>query len=265
MRFFFSEYQPNYKKYHFPYQIWLKKEPRDDVAEIYDRGFLPMRNLLGIYYLSRSVRVDLSKFSPSSENRRILRKTENLRFESMALAYPDSNQKLHIASPSVYELCKRYLESRFGNQYVSPDGLKSIFGGKIFNRVFVWKDGQKDVGYAVCYLSKDLLHYAHAFYEPEYAGKSLGARMMLQAVKIAKETGLKYAYLGTCYNQSAFYKLEFSGVEFFNGFGWSKNIEELKWLVDRRSEEYLLRDKDYLTKFGPLRKIVHSRSGIAPS
>lgn len=256
MKFIFSEFTPNYQKYHFPYQIWLKKESGDDVADIYARGFLPMRNLPGIYYLCRSVRVDLEKFSLSSENRRILRKTEGLSFES---------QGLHITSPAVYELCKRYLESRFGNKCVSSAGLKSIFGGRIFNRVFVWKDGQKEVGYAVCFENDDLIHYAHAFYEPEYAGKNLGARMILQAVMTAKETRKRYAYLGTCYNQSAFYKLEFSGVEFFNGLGWSQNIKELKWLVDRRSEDYLLRDKDYLTKFGPLQKIVHSRSGIAPS
>lgn len=255
MRYLFSEFAPNYQKYHFPYQVWLKKEPGDDVAEIYDRGFLPMRNLPNVYYLCRSVRVDLSKFFPSSENRRILRKTENLSWET----------KLHIGSPAVYELCKRYLASRFGNQYVSPSGLKSIFGGKIFNRVFVWKDGQKEVGYAVCFEDDGLLHYAHAFYEPEYSGKNLGVRMILQAVIEAKEAGKKYAYLGTCYHQAAFYKLEFSGVEFFNGFGWSRDIEELKWLVDRRSEEYLLRDKDYLANFGPLREIIHSRSVLMPS
>lgn len=247
MKYLFGEFTPDYQKYHFPYQIWLKKESGDEVSEIYGRGFLPMRNLPGIYYLCRSVRVDLSKFSPSSENRRILRKTEGLSFE---------NQSLHIASTAVYELCKRYLESRFGNKYVSPAGLKSIFGGKIFNRLFVWKDVEKEVGYAVCFENDDLIHYAHAFYEPKYAGKNLGARMILQAVLRAQETGKKYAYLGTCYNQSAFYKLEFSGVEFFNGFGWSQNIEELKWLVGRQSGEYLLRDREYLQQFGPLRRIL---------
>lgn len=256
MKLFFSEYQPNYEKYHFPYQVWLKKEPDDDVSEIYAQGFLPMRNLPDIHYLCRSLRVDLSRFSPSSENRRILRKTDNLSFSTLALSNPAPGQKLHHSFPAVFDLCQRYLKSRFGQKYVSETGLKSIFGGQIFNRVFVWKDGEKEVGYAVYYLDKHLLHYAHAFYDPGYAALSLGARMMLQAVKIAKETGLKHAYLGTCYNQSAFYKLEFSGVEFFNGFGWSQNIEELKWLVDRRSEEYLLRDKEYLQQFGPLRRIL---------
>ena len=86
MKLFFSEFKEDYQKYHFPYQVWLLKEEADDVGKIYASGFLPIRSLPDVYYLSRSLRVDLSQFSLSSENRRILKKTENFSAELLPLA-----------------------------------------------------------------------------------------------------------------------------------------------------------------------------------
>jgi len=259
MKLIFSEYTPDYQKYHFPYQIWLKKEPGDKVAEIYARGFLPMRHRPGLYYLCRSLRVDLAKFSPSSENRRILRKTEAFHYQVLPLPQPGQcSSGAFPADEAVYAFCQRYLESRFGQSPISEAGLKSIFRSGIFSHVFVWSEGEKVTGYAVCLVNDDLLHYAHVFYDPSYAAQNLGARMILEAVTWAKAEGKQYAYLGTCYNQSAFYKLEFSGVEFFNGVGWSSDLEELKWLVSRSNDNHLLNDSEYLGRFGPLGKLLNT-------
>jgi len=121
---------------------------------------------------------------------------------------------------------------------------------------------------------------------------------MLEAVNWAKESGKEYLYLGTCYEESALYKTEFKGVEFFNGFRWSDNLEELKGLVMRsekreagsgardgireegvekreagngdeegkKEEEYTLKNKEFLEKYyqGDLRSIF-DRFGIKVS
>jgi arginyl-tRNA--protein-N-Asp/Glu arginylyltransferase len=129
--------------------------------------------------------------------------------------------------------------------------IRSIFKKRVYNYIFVWKDKktQKEVGFVVCFISPSLLQYAHAFYDLDYLERSLGARMILEAVQWAKQNGRSYAYLGTCYDRNSLYKTEFKGVEFFNGFAWSSNLEELKSLIDRSEEEYLLKDKQFKDRF----------------
>lgn len=247
MKLFFSEFKPNYDTYSFPYQVWLLKEESDLVEPIYQAGFLPTRHLQNVYYLARSLRVVLSGFDLSSENRRILNKTQEIKVELQSLADFDY-------TPEVQKMCKDYASERFDQGVFSSQTIKSIFENKIFNHVFVFKnsENQTTVGYAVCFINEKLLHYAYAFYHPDFIGQNLGARMMLQAVSWAKENQKIYAYLGTAYQAQSLYKTEFKGVEFFNGFRWSQDLTELKELINlqgQNDQEYLLKNKDYLEKF----------------
>ena len=265
MKLFFSEFKANYLKYHFPYQIWLLREEGDEVEKIYSNGFLPIRSLQRVYYLSRDIRVDLDEFEISSENRRILKKTEN--FESDLVPLSEFTYTAEIQ-----KFCKNYAEQKLGKGLFPAAAIKSIFTNKIFNYVFVFKEvsTQKEVGYAVCFISENLLQYAYAFYDLEYFKDNLGARMILEAVLWANKSNKKYAYLGTCYEESALYKTEFKGVEFFNGFRWSEDLEELKRLVgggfggDKGyGENYLLKNKEFLERFyqGDLTMIL-SKYGV---
>jgi len=255
MKLFFSEFKSNYQKYHFPYQVWLLKEPADQVEKIYENGFLPIRSIKNVYYLARSLRVDLEKFELSSENRRILRKTQN--FESDLMPLSEFNY-----TPQIQKFCKDYMVSKFGKLSITAAGIRSIFKSGIYNYVFVFKERLtgEEIGYAVCFVSSNIVHYAHSFYNLAYFHQSLGARMILEAVIWAKESGKKYIYLGTCYDKSALYKAEFEGVEFFNGFKWSDDQEELKYLIERGNQEYLLKDKEFLEMFyqGELKAILNN-------
>ncbi len=252
MKLFFSEFKADYGHYHFPYQVWLLKEGGEAVEKIYENGFLPIRSLPQVYYLARGIRVNLSEFSLSSENRRILKKTENIISEVVPL-----NQFNYDSE--VQKLCRDYAEKRLGKDAFPVPAIRSVFTGSVYNQVFVFKDrDQSPVGYAVGFANHQLLQYAHAFYDLKYFSESLGARMMLEAVSWAKDKGCQFAYLGTCYEEGALYKTEFSGVEFFNGFTWSKNLAELKTLLKRDKPEYLLKDKDYLDSFhgGDLHRLL---------
>jgi len=246
MKLFFSEFRADYSKYHFPYQVWLLKEDKDSAEKIYESGFLPIRSLPNVYYLSRNVRVNLGNFDLSSENRRILRKSENLSSDLIPLSDFDYNAE-------VQKLCLDYCRDRFVKGTFSAKDIKTIFKGSVFNYVFVFKDNQtqKSAGFAVCFISSGFLQYAHAFYNLNYLAENIGARMILEAVVWAKKSQKKYAYLGTCYEEKALYKTEYTGTEFFNGFKWSDNLEELKELVRvrDRDREYLLRDEKFLERF----------------
>lgn len=275
MKIFFAEYKADYPHYRFPYQVWLLKEEGDSPENIYGAGFLPIRSLPGIYYLSRSLRINLAAFELSSENRRILKKTDCFESDLMPLSE-------FVYRPKIQKFCKDYMRQKFGKGSMTAAGIRKIFTGITFNYIFVWKERetQKEIGYAVCFVSSKIVQYAHAFYDLKYFQQSLGGRMMLEAVNWAKESKKEYLYLGTCYEESALYKTEFKGVEFFNGFRWSDNLEELKGLILRnknreagsgdkegkKEEEYTLKNKDFLEKYyqGDLRSIL-DRFGIKVS
>ena len=74
MKLLFSEATPDYANYIFPYAIWAFPEQDETPADLFNAGFLPSSRNLDRFYLCRQVRVNLAKFQPSSENRRILRK-----------------------------------------------------------------------------------------------------------------------------------------------------------------------------------------------
>ena len=78
MKLLFSEHKPDYGNYIFPYAIWAVPERGESPADIFNAGFLPSSRNLDRFYLCRHVRVNLEKFKPSSENRRVLRKGESV-------------------------------------------------------------------------------------------------------------------------------------------------------------------------------------------
>jgi hypothetical protein len=83
---------------------------------------------------------------------------------------------------------------------------------------------------------------------------------MTSAAALFAERGVKYLYLGTCYSQTALYKTQFAGAQFFNGFRWSDDLDELKFIVKRDRKEltqHLLETEEYCGKFygGDLGKI----------
>ena len=87
--------------------------------------------------------------------------------------------------------------------------------------------------------------------------------MMTSAVARFAGRGLRHLYLGTCYSQNALYKTQFAGAEFFNGFRWSNDLDELKFIIQRDQKElyqHLLETGEYCEEFyrGDLEKIAEA-------
>ena len=78
MKLLFSEAKADYANYIFPYAVWAFPEAGETPADLFNAGFLPSSRNLDRFYMCRHVRVRLAQFTPSSENRRILRKGEGL-------------------------------------------------------------------------------------------------------------------------------------------------------------------------------------------
>jgi len=87
--------------------------------------------------------------------------------------------------------------------------------------------------------------------------------MMTSAVELFAGRGVKFLYLGTCYSQTALYKTQFAGAEFFNGFRWSDDLDELKFIIKRDKKEltqHLLETDEFREKFynGNLEKMANA-------
>jgi len=84
---------------------------------------------------------------------------------------------------------------------------------------------------------------------------------MTTAVALSAERGIRHLYLGTCYSRTALYKTQFAGAEFFNGFRWSNDLDELKFIIKRDKKEltqHLLETEEFREKFygGDLEKMT---------
>jgi len=247
MKVIYSEHQVDYNTYTFSYGVYCIKESHDEISEIYARGFLPYTGNLEIvrdvFYLARSVRINLEKFKDSSENRRVNRIVQELaiRFELI------EKEKFNFQDPHFLSFCSKFAEVRFSGGRMDESRIRYIFGHDILSHVIIFRSLEKIYGYAFAVIRGDMLHYWYAFFDLAYLrSHSLGKWMMWRTIKWAKEQHLRYVYLGTCYKTKALYKVrDHTGVEFFDGVRWNEDVKLLKYLC-KRDEEQELGNEDFL-------------------
>ncbi|MFM2295830.1 MAG: hypothetical protein RLZZ350_2243 [Verrucomicrobiota bacterium] len=257
MKLLFSEHKPDYGNYIFPYAIWAVPERGETPADIFNAGFLPSSRNLDRFYLCRHVRVNLAKFKPSSENRRVLRKGDGLRVELVPRAKFDY-------TPERRKFFKTYADIKFGNDVMSYERLDLLFASPIISHLLVFTDETTgaELGVATLYLEKNTLaFYYYAFYDLNFYARNLGMFMMTSAAALFTERGCEFLYLGSCYSANALYKTQFVGAEFFNGVRWSANLKELKYLIERDKRDnpqHLLETEEYRELFyaGELEKLT---------
>ncbi|MGH7950665.1 MAG: hypothetical protein ACREFE_01925 [Limisphaerales bacterium] len=256
MKLLFSEQNSDYDHYQFPYAIWAMPEDGETPADIFDAGFLPSSRDLDRFYLCRQVRVNLSKFKPSSENRRILRKGADIEMKLVP-------REKYDYTPERRQFFKTYADIKFGKDVMTFERLDALFASPIISHLFVFTDTKtgEETGVATIYIEeRELAYYYYAFYDLNYYARNLGMFMMTSAVTLFSERDVKNLYLGTCYSQAALYKTQFAGAEFFNGFRWSNNLDELKFIIKRDKKElhqHLLEADEFRKTFyaGDLEKI----------
>ena len=221
MKYIFKEYTNRLQEYNYPYLVYLKKEEGDNINEIYKKGFLPTRKEKNLFYLSRNIRLYLPDFELTSENRRILKKENDLTLENKTLSESEYSNEIS-------KLATDYFKTKFGKKIISTPKLRKIFEEQIFTNLLIYKKGEKIAGYCIAMETENLSHYAHPFYKKDLIGTNIGMGMMLKAIINAKENSKEYVYLGTVYTQESLYKTQFKGLEWFNGENWSKDIDMLK-------------------------------------
>jgi arginyl-tRNA--protein-N-Asp/Glu arginylyltransferase len=226
-----------------PYLTWNEQTITDfspeHIQAMYHDGFVCTRPEDGLMKQTRSLRIDLSQFELSSENRRILRKTEDVHMLRQSLPYA-------AYSWEIGKLAKDFYSTKFGEGTFSANKAKELLtsGRKDFNTLLTYSINSSDeiaasptaalsdnvVGYAICVETEELLHYSYPFYDLD-AGKNTGMGMMLQALVYAKESGKKYIYLGSAQRPGDTYKFQFAGLEWFDGKVWNGDTSTLKRIL----------------------------------
>lgn len=212
------------------YLAWKKQTITDvtpeNISSLYSEGFVFTREEKGSMDQTRSVRIDLAQFELSSENRRILRKTDEIQMETIPLPYSDYHW-------SIGKLAKDFYTEKFGDGTFSANKVKELLtdpDNSNFNLLFTYSYNKEIIGYAICYANEDMLHYSYPFYELSNVSQftNIGLGMMTKAIQWAKDNGKKYIYLGSAQRPTDTYKFQFEGIEWFDGEKWNDDFEKLK-------------------------------------
>ena len=234
MKIFFSEYKNDYASYTFSYAPYCKIESPSDLPSAYAQGFLPYSgdiNLAAdIFYMARSVRVDLKNFADTSENRRIDRKIAELNIEMQLIKKPEAL----VNSEDFLNFCMRNADERFSAGSMNVERMRYIVNRSYFTHLFIFKNAEKILGYVFAVLENDMLHYWFGFYDLDYAHFSIGKWMMWRTIKWAEAQKLNHVYLGTAYFSKALYKVrDHKGIEFFDCTSWNADTKLLKMLCEK--------------------------------
>jgi arginyl-tRNA--protein-N-Asp/Glu arginylyltransferase len=208
----------------------------ENINTMYDRGFVFTRPGRGVMQQTRSVRINLSKFELSSENKRILRKIEDLRLKIEDLPY--GNYSWEIG-----KMAKDFYDTKFGKNTLSANKVREIMTDenfKNFNKLLVYSVSTTNdqppttIGYCIIRETSHILHYSYPFYSlliTHYSLPNTGMGMMLRAIEYAKQQNKKHIYLGSFQRPTDTYKLQFAGLEWFDGERWSEDLGELKKII----------------------------------
>ncbi len=229
------------------YFQWNEKLINDfsenNITSLYQEGYVFTRKEKGMMSQTRSIRIDLSKFEVSSENKRILRKTEDVQMKLFPLPFPKYDW-------SIGKLGKDFYDTKFGTGTMSANKIKEMFTDPLqsnFNATFVYfspsrqmnteqpiaVSSEKVLGYCVAFENAHLIHYSYPFYNLQTSAKDMGMGMMVRAIEFAKAKGKKYIYLGSAQRPTDTYKLQFAGVEWFDGKEWKSDLDELKSILSQ--------------------------------
>lgn len=217
------------------YLYWDEKTitdfSEDNITGMYETGYVFTRIGKGVMQRTRSARIDLNKFQLSSENRRVLKKVDNVDgigfMESIVLPMPEYDWKIG-------KIAKDFYDAKFGVGVMSAQKIKELTSDSTksnFNGLFRYVSKEHDLGYAIFYSNDNIAHYSYPFYDLKLSPKDMGLGMMIMAIQWAKDKGKKYIYLGSLQRPSDVYKLQFEGLEWFDGKEWRTDLEAVKKIL----------------------------------
>lgn len=170
----------------------------------------------------RSSRIDMANFVWKRRWRKILARNADLRVSTDAVA----------ATLEQYELLDRYLDSRHHDGDMAGmsfgEYVMMVEDGAQRTHVAEYRDaGGELVAAVLTDRLRDGLSMIYSFYDPEAERRSLGAYMILDAIRQAELAGLPFVYLGYWVRGSRkmAYKSQFQPLQVLTPAGWKLQAE----------------------------------------
>lgn len=230
MKFLFKEHgNIDYNQYKFPYCIYGIKEQKDTYDAIYEKGFLPFTNNLKeqneIYYLARSLRIDLKEHHFKSRQKNILNKFAKC-FEEEQIVFKICEKKELVDNPLFLKWCLTNAK----NGFLKEERLAYILSRPYLTHILSITHRQNTLAYLfIIQERKAFVHVWYSFYDLNVQLNDFGKWIFLKTIEWAEQQDYKKFYMGTCYSKNAFYKLSLSpATYFFDGCNWVPKITELK-------------------------------------
>jgi len=211
-------------------QITLSDLSQNTIEKKYADGYVFTRINKGIMNQTRSLRIRLSEFELSSENKRVLKHIEGLEVTSQTLPLSFEDYDWEIS-----KLAKYFYETKFGSRTFTVNKARELLTNPFksnYNSLLTYSFDNRKVGYAICFETGKILHYAYPFYGLAKFSNNYGMGMMLLAIQKAKAEKKAFVYLGSATKPADKYKLQFKGLEWSNRRTWSTDIVELKNIIE---------------------------------
>ena len=167
-----------------------------------------------------SARIDVSAFKPRKNQKRAAKRN----------AYLQRKANSPWATDEQYELFRRYLDTRHSDGGMADmdvfEFAAMIEETPIRSRVIEYAshgpEGKSLAAVCLTDVLDDGLSMVYSFYDPERASDSLGTYVILDHLRIAREAGLPYVYLGYWVPGSPKmgYKARFPAVEVYRAGAW---------------------------------------------
>lgn len=225
--------------YFFTEQLEINDFSSKNISDLYSEGFVFTRIGKGILNKTRSLRINLEKFSLNSENRRVQRKIPDLSLIKVKNPLDNYEWKIHSYGKTFYE-------KKFGDLTMSASKIKEMIQDQDksnFNTTLFYSSEniihlgwdlkymeQRTIGICISYENEDLFHYAYPFYDTVLPKEiSLGMNMIISAISKANEENKKYFYLGSVNDKKSHYKLQFVGLEWYDteSNNWNSDLTKL--------------------------------------
>jgi arginine-tRNA-protein transferase len=149
-----------------------------------------------------SIRIPVQQFSPSKSVRRLFNRSKHF---NVTLEKP-------VPRMETFELYNQH-KKRFKRQPSESYGLyvKSFFHPFPFNRMLSIRDGDKLVALSHVDVTANAMSAVYCYFDEAYARFSPGKFAVYKEIKMAKELGIQWLYLGYYIpqNRHTFYKIHF--------------------------------------------------------
>lgn len=219
----------NYKEYQFPYCIYLIKEDSDSYRDIYERGFLPYSNDLTVeeevYYLARSVRIELKEPFFNYKQHNILNKLKHI-FEDDKLHFSLSKKDNLIDNSLFRGWCLKQAK----DQFLTRERLHYILSRPYLQDILTLSYDEQTLGHIL--LVHEPYKFAHVWfslYDLSLPYNDMGKWVLLKTMQWLYQKEYPFFYIGTGYTISSFYKLMLSPrTSYFDGERWNSDVRSLK-------------------------------------